>query len=78
MTTTQVFVNLLDEGVDVRRPVLAVLIGGSTYRICEQPYDRNTEAWEFEPGRFVTCEQVPADGGTVLAATGLADSPRGG
>jgi len=64
----RIFVSLLDEGVDVWRPVLAEQVGGTVYRICEQPYDRDTEAWQFEPGSLVVCEQVNTDDGSILAA----------
>jgi hypothetical protein len=48
--TVQIYVGLLDEGIDVWRPVQAEQIGPSVYRIIEQPYDREIETWQFEPG----------------------------
>ena len=51
-----IYVYLLDEGVDVWRPVLAEKIGESTYRIIEQNYDQSIEIWEFGPGDIVYCE----------------------
>ena len=63
---------LLDEGVDAWRPVLAELVDGSVYRICDQPYDRELKSWQFEPGALVVCEHVMADDGPILAARRLA------
>lgn len=76
MVPVEIFVSVLDEGVDVWRPVLATPVSDSIYRICEQPYDRNAETWALEPGALVTCELVGMDGGSVLAATRLAE-PQG-
>ena len=64
----QVFVRLLDEGVDVWRPVRAEHLGGSVYRIASQPYDREVESWQFEPGDEVLCEPIESNEGRILAA----------
>jgi hypothetical protein len=64
----QIFVRLLDEGVDVWRPVQAEYLGGDAYRILEQRYDRDVETWEFEPGERVMCEWVDSSDGRILAA----------
>jgi hypothetical protein len=69
VTSAEIFVRLLDEDVDVWRPVKAEQIGLDRFRIVEQPYDRGTERWEFEPGDEVVCELVASDDGTFLAAT---------
>jgi len=45
-----IYVALLDEAVDVWRPVQAECLGGNIYRILGQPYDRSVESWQFEPG----------------------------
>jgi hypothetical protein len=68
----QIFVRLLDENVDVWRPVHAEHISGNRYRIADQPYDRHVEAWQFEPGQTVHCEMVDSDDGRILAATRVA------
>lgn len=68
MTLAEIFVRLLDENVDVWRPVQAEQIASDRFRIVEQPYDRGTEQWEFEPGDEVTCELVDFDGESFLAA----------
>jgi hypothetical protein len=65
----QVHVSLLGEGVDVWRPIQAEHLGGSVYRIVAQPYDREVETWEFEPGELVVCEYVESSEGSILAAT---------
>jgi len=71
---TQIYIALLDEGVDVWRPVQAERLSGNTYRILNQPYVRNTESWQFEPGDLVLCEMVESSDGRILAAVGKADS----
>jgi len=70
----EIFVRLLDEVVDVWRPVLAEHLRGDVYRIVDQPYDREVEAWQFEPGTVVVCQLIDWSDGRILAAT----SPGGG
>lgn len=67
--TKQIYVSLLGEGVDVWRPVQAEQLSGNVYRIVDQTYDREIEAWEFEPGDSVVCEQIESSDGRILAAT---------
>jgi hypothetical protein len=69
---TEIFVDLLDEGVDVWRPVQAEHLQGNIYEIVEQPYDREAESWQFEPGAEVICEMVDSSDGKILAAARLA------
>ena len=71
--TETIYVSLVDEDVDVRRPVKAEHVDGNVYRILNQPYDREIEQWEFEPGARVVCEPVDTSGGRVLAAVRLAN-----
>jgi len=66
---TEIYVALLDEGVEVWRPVQAERLSGNTYRILSQPYDRTIEAWQFEPDDVVVCEMVESSDGRILAAT---------
>lgn len=66
-----IHVYLLDEGVDVWIPVLAEKLSETRYRIADQPYDRATERWEFEPGAVVVCERKSLSDGTALVATRL-------
>jgi hypothetical protein len=65
----EIFVRLVDEGVDVWRPVRAVRIHDDIYRIVEQPYDRELETWQFAPGEDVVGEMIEASKGRILAAT---------
>ncbi len=51
-----IYVLLLNEGIDVWRPVQAEHLHGNIYRIMAQQYDRTTELWQFEPGDVVLCE----------------------
>ena len=69
MRLAEIFVRLLDENVDVWRPVKAEQIAWDRFRIVEQPYERGAERWEFEPGDEVMCELVDSDDETFLAAT---------
>ena len=50
MNELQIFVRLMDEPVDVWRPVRAEHFEGDRYRIVEQPYDRESEEWQFGAG----------------------------
>ena len=72
--TAEIFVRLLDEGVDVWRPIKAERLSSDAHRILDQPYDRATEAWEFGPGHEVGCEMVSSSDGEILAATRLTSS----
>ncbi len=72
MKIVTIYVSLLDEGVDVRRPVLAEPIRDRIYRIADQEYDRDIETWEFPPGTEVVCELVASSAGQILAAVSRA------
>lgn len=69
----QVYVALLNEGVDVWRPVEAEHLRDNVYRILSQPYDRTVELWQFEPGDVVICGMIDSNNGRILAATERAD-----
>ncbi len=75
-STREIYVALVDEGVDVWRPVRAEHLGGNVYRIVSQPYDREIESWQFEPGEDVICELIESSEGRILAATTRAGWPR--
>ena len=64
-----IHVPLLDEGIDVWRPVLARRVSGDSYLILDQDYDRDVETWEFEPGTVVKCREEERDGRRILVAT---------
>lgn len=68
MNRTQIFVALLDEGVDVWRPVEAERLSGDLFRIAPQPYDAEIERWAFPPGAVVRCDLLELSGQRVLAA----------
>ena len=70
-----IYVKLIDEVVDVWRPVEAEHLHGDVFRISEQPYDRNAEAWEFEPGDAVVAEVVQSNDGPILAAARVGLEP---
>jgi hypothetical protein len=54
-----IFVQLLDEGVDVWRPVDAEEEADGAFRL---PADAPTgEVWEFEPRSLVACEDRSGD-----------------
>lgn len=71
-----IFVRLLDEGVDVWRPVRAQLVAKNLYKIVEQPCDRSTERWEFEPGELVVVGSVDSYDGPITAALRSASEGR--
>jgi hypothetical protein len=55
---------LLDEGVDVWRPVLAEHVRDDIYRITGAPHD-DTEKWEFMCGDVVRCRQQKFNNGEM-------------
>jgi hypothetical protein len=67
-TKVLVYVKLLDEGVDVWRPVSAEVASDGAYRLADdQP---EGERWEFEPGTSVWCEERRFEDGILgLVAT---------
>ena len=66
MRAQTVYVQLLDEGFCVWRPVQAVHSGGDRYRL--GPKDDDDEVWEFQPGDLVRCRLIEFENGTCLAA----------
>ena len=65
--TQKILVRLLDERLDVWRPVSALLLGGSVFRLLGPcPAD---ERLEFEPGQEVVGERRVIEGEQVLVAT---------
>jgi len=72
---TTIYVRLLDEGSTAWRPVVAVQLHNSTYRITEQLYDRDDESWEFGPGEAVECEIKSLSNGPCLVAVRCAPGP---
>jgi hypothetical protein len=68
MTDETIYVPLLDEGLDVRRPVRARLLSRDRYLILEQEYDRDIETWAYEPGTVVECRSELRNGRELLVA----------
>jgi hypothetical protein len=68
MTDETIYVPLLDEGLDVRRPVRARLLSRDRYLILEQEYDRDIETWAYEPGTVVECRSEFRNGRELLVA----------
>ena len=57
----EVLVRLLDERVDVWRPVSAEMVDPGHYRLRRPVPDE--ELWEFQPGEVVRCEIRQFSGG---------------
>ena len=53
--TETIYVRLLEEAVDVWRPVSAAILGEGRYRIISEPPDPENEKWEFQFGDVVHC-----------------------
>jgi hypothetical protein len=64
-----IYVALLDEDIDVWRPVAAKKLSSDSYLIVEQDYEPAIERWQFEPGTVVRCRKESRDGGSILVAT---------
>lgn len=64
----EIFVRLLDEKVDVWRPVCALRKADNIFEIMAQEYDQRAEKWEFEPGDQVACEFISSSTGRIFAA----------
>jgi hypothetical protein len=68
VTSIDVFVPLLDEGVDVWRPASAAPLGGDLFLILPVAIPE-TERWSYPPGQVVRCsDHAFADGVRGLAA----------
>ena len=63
----EVYVHLLDESVEVWRPVQTEHVIDSAYRILDQRIPPD-ESWEFVVGDVVRCESQVLDGDAVLVA----------
>ena len=64
---SSIYVKILDEMVEVWRPVRAEALGGMVFRIrLDQP--TFGEVWEFKPGETVVVENQIKSGGEVAIA----------
>lgn len=66
-----IYVRLLDEGVDVWRPVQATRVSAATYRLSEAPVPED-EAWSFQPGDTVVAEYRDGPGGAPRSLVAVA------
>lgn len=52
----EIYVELLNEGIQVWKPVAATRISETVYEILDDgTYDREIEEWMFPPGTWVQC-----------------------
>jgi hypothetical protein len=65
MSGAQIYVRLLNEGVDVWRPVDASRLQGDVYRIGTENQHPEDEEWEFGAGELIRCRERTFSGGTV-------------
>jgi hypothetical protein len=69
-----IYIQLLEEGTKVYRPIKAVEITQDVYRILESnEYDAEDEIWEFLPGSNVIVEEKILSGKSVLVAIKVVD-----
>lgn len=62
---------LLDEGVDVWRPVEAEVLPDGHYRITTENESPDVERWAFTTGQVVSCDEREFDGALQLVAVAL-------
>ena len=67
---TTIYMPLLNEGVDVWRPVRAMKITDLGYMVTESP--QSDEEWAFQPGHILRCEERQWSGETKLVAVAKA------
>lgn len=64
-----IYIQLLEEGTVVYRPVPAIKLTKNVYEIKgEDIHDPEDEVWEFKPGVHVIVEKQDLDGESVLVA----------
>jgi hypothetical protein len=73
---TTIYVQLLDEAVDVLRPVPAEPLGGAMFRIRSDAVVPDDEVWEFVPGDEVMCHEQVHDGDKILVAVSQRQAAR--
>jgi hypothetical protein len=69
MATQTIYIELLDEGVDVWRPVEAEAETEDIFRL--PPTAPEGELWRFAPGSRVRCEWRDLSDGDALVAVAL-------
>ncbi len=64
-----IYIQLLEEGTKVYRPVPAIEIESNIYEVQGfEIYDPEDEVWEFTPGTYVLVEEQNLEGENVLVA----------
>lgn len=64
-----IYIQLIEEGTKVYRPVPAIKIKNNIYEVKGfENYDPEDEVWEFSPGTFVLVEEQNLNGENVLVA----------
>ncbi len=64
-----IYIQLLNEGTEVYRPVPAIKIKNNIYKLQGfDIYNPKDEIWEFSPGTYVQVEKRNLDGENVLIA----------
>lgn len=69
--TETIYIALLNEGIDVWRPVLAVRRADDLFEIVSRNDDPEDESWEFPSGSLVRCETKQLSCGQHLVAVEL-------
>jgi hypothetical protein len=69
-----IMVPIVDEGVDVWRPVHAEIVPEGRYRIVTENSCPEDERWAFRTGQLVLCEERVLEGERRLVAVSLADN----
>lgn len=64
-----IYMPLLDEGIEVWRPVEAHKVGENRYKIPESVKVPDDENWAFQPGTTVLCKLRAFQDGTVALVT---------
>jgi hypothetical protein len=72
VSVATIMMPLLDEGVDVWRPVQAEVLPHGRYRIVSQNESPDDEQWAFKSGEVVRCEEREFNDGTTPVAVSLA------
>ena len=74
----RIYVELLDEGLQVWRPVSARHVSGDIYQIIDDgTYDADHEKWMFLPGTKVAGISKQLSDGKYLVAVALANETKG-
>jgi len=66
--TVTIYIELLDEGTNVWRPVEAEQLGGDKFLIVSENPDPSNERWKFATGDTVVCKMRKLSRGNYLVA----------